>query len=297
MHCAPENHYTSPSSSSVAAYLENRLLSADNSWWSGRHPLQMHVVAEVPRALYLNFLARKSYTTALAPHLFRPLDLPADNDVTLFTILIFTLERARPRWAPQMFGTLAPAILQSNWRFYGHLTEHNAESRRAVLFVRTVTTSLTLSVFGRRLARCFPLRRAHYMTVQRTARRVTALIDPGEGSAPELLFEGEQAESSKVPNIFCQWFSSYEEYSRWIIDQHLSLVVWPREYVVQDMHLDFQQAKITALRCLKCSISGLEDFVSGEIKPVDCFVVEDLRISLDNIYSRRSLCASSGLFD
>jgi hypothetical protein len=74
----------------------------------------MRVVAEVPRALYLNYLARKSDVASLSPRLFRPLDLPGDDSVTLFTILLFTLERTRPLWAPRTFGALAPRILQSN---------------------------------------------------------------------------------------------------------------------------------------------------------------------------------------
>ncbi|HEV2116413.1 MAG TPA: hypothetical protein VGR48_10335 [Terriglobales bacterium] len=88
---------------------------------------------------------------------------------------------------------------------------------------------------------------------------------------------------SHIGEVFRQRFSSYEDYARWIIDQHLSVVIWPREYVVQDMHLDFSTAKITALRYLKCSISGLEDFV---VKPIDCFLVEGLRVFLDSVFSR-----------
>ena len=150
--------------------------------------------------------------------------------------------------------------MQSNWRFYGHLTQPESESRPAVLFIRTITTSLVLSAFGRRLARCFPLRRAHRMTLGWAARHLTAVIDPGGGSAPELVFEGEQAESSsQVSDVFCQQFPAFEDYARWIIDQHVSLAIWPREYVVQDMHLDFQQAKITPLRCLRCCISSSEE--------------------------------------
>jgi len=282
-----EAHYYKSPSAGVVAWLEDRLLSGDDSWWSGRQPLHTRVVAEVPRALYLNFLAKKSYAAALAPHLFRPLDLPGDDGLTVFTILVFALERARPLWAPRMFGSLAPRILQSNWRLYGHITEPESEPRRAVIFIHTITTSLTMSVFGRRLARCFPLRRARRMTLRWAARQVTALIDPGGGSAPELVFEGEQAESSRISEVFREQFQSYEDYSRWIIDQHLSVAVWPREYVVQDMHLDFQQAKITPLRCLECHISGLEDFVPGEIKPFDCSVVEGLRVFLDNVYAVR----------
>src|SRR5215471_1290681 len=214
--------YKSPSLSRVVTRLENKLLSADDSWWTSRHPLHTRVVADVPHAVYLNYLARKSYAAALTPHLFRPLDLPGDHATTLFTILLFTMERARPVWTPPMFGALAPRIMQSNWRFYGHITEPKSESRQAVLFIRTVTTSLVLSAFGRRLARCFPLRRAHRMTLGWAGGHLTAVIDPGRGSAPELAFEGEQAESSSASDLFCQQFPSYETYAYWIIDQHLS---------------------------------------------------------------------------
>jgi hypothetical protein len=85
--------------------------------------------------------------------------------------------------------------MQSNWRFYGQLTEPESTSRPGVFFVRTVTTSLMLSALGGRLARCFPLRRAHRMTLDWGVGRVTAVINPGQGSAPALAFEGEETES------------------------------------------------------------------------------------------------------
>jgi hypothetical protein len=54
---------------------------------------------------------------------------------------------------------------------------------------------------------------------------------------------------------------------------------------VQDMHLDFQGAKINPLRCLRCRISGLDDFLPDEIKAIDCFAVEGLKVFLDKIYA------------
>ena len=116
-----------------------------------------------------------------------------------------------------------------------------------------------------------------------TADLLSATIDPGTGSAPGLVFEGTPTGSPKVNDALSYKFSSYDDYARWIIDQHLSLTVWPTEYVVQDMHLDFQEAKITPLRCLTCRISGLEDCAPDAINPIDCFVVEGLRVFLDRI--------------
>ena len=142
------NFYQSPSRSGIVKRLENKLLAADDSWWTSRHPLYTRVVAEVPLALYLNFLANKSYVASLSPRLFRPLDLPGNPNATLFTLLFFSLERARPLWAPRTLGALAPHLMQSNWRFYGHITGLRPDSRPGVLFVRTVTTSLLLSAFG-----------------------------------------------------------------------------------------------------------------------------------------------------
>ena len=60
MQCLIPNFYKSPSRSAVVNRLENKLLAADNSWWTSRYPLYARVVAEVPRALYLNFLANRS---------------------------------------------------------------------------------------------------------------------------------------------------------------------------------------------------------------------------------------------
>ena len=167
--CMIPDFYQSPSRSGIVKRLENKLLAADDSWWTSRHPLYTRVVAEVPLALYLNFLANKSYVASLSPRLFRPLDLPGNPNATLFTLLFFSLERARPLWAPRTLGALAPHLMQSNWRFYGHITGLRPDSRQGVLFVRTVTTSLLLSAFGRRLARCFPLRRAHHLAWVRGA--------------------------------------------------------------------------------------------------------------------------------
>lgn len=279
--------YRSPSQSRLIARLENKFLSADDSWWTGRHPLHTRVIAEVPLALYLNYLVRKSYVASLAPNIFRPLELPGGRDTTLFTILLFTMEHARPAWAPRWLGAFTPRIFQSNWRFYGYMRKPNSESRNAVLFVRTVTDSLALSTFGRRLARCFPLRRAHHIKVAWAGRQLAAVIEAGGGSAPELFFEGEPSECPDATQEFRKGFATYDEYAHWIIDQHLSVVLWPREYVVQDMHLDFQKARITPLRCLRCHVSGVEDFVPDDGKPLDCFVVENLRVFLDNIYAVR----------
>jgi hypothetical protein len=282
------NFYQSPSRSRVVKRLENKLLAADDSWWTRRHPLYTRVVAKVPLALYLNFLANKSYVASLSPCLFRPLDLPGNPNATLFTLLLFSLERARPLWAPRALGALAPRFMQSNWRFYGHITGPGRDSRQGVLFVRTVTTSLILSVFGRRLARCFPLLRAYRMRLECASRRLTGRIDPSGGCGPELVFEGEQTEWPPISIAFSPQFSAYADYARWIIDQHLSLVIWPREYVVQDMHLDFQEAKIIPLRCLNCRIAGLEDFIPHDRTfPMDCFAVEGLKVFLDKICAAR----------
>jgi len=277
--------YRSPSPSRFIARLENKFLSADDSWWTGRHPLHTRVIAEAPLVLYLNYLVRKSYVASLAPNIFRPLELPGGGDTTLFTILLFRMERARPAWAPEWLGAFGPRIFQSNWRFYGYMRKPDSESRSAVLFVRTVTNSLALSAFGRRLARCFPLRRARRIKVAWTGGQLTAAIEAGGGSAPELFFEGEQSECPEATQDFRSEFATYDEYARWIINQHLSVVLWPREYVVQDMHLDFQKARITPLRCLRCDVSGVQDFVPEDGKPLDCFAVENLRVFLDNIYA------------
>ena len=242
----------------------------------------MRTAADVPRALYLNFSAPQVYAARLAPALFSPLSLSDGKRKTLFTILVFQLERARPHWAPAGFSAFIPRILQSNWRFYGHLTEPGAEPKPCVFFARTVTTSLALALFGRRLARCFPLHRARRMRLDCSDDEIVAVIEPGAGSAPALHYAGRRAGDAEVHPVFKQQFSSFDAYARWIIDQHLSIVRWPGEYVVQDMHLDFRVARITPLICTAAEV----EFIAQEFELIDSFAVEGLKVFLDNVYSR-----------
>jgi hypothetical protein len=265
------------------AALENRLLSGDESWWSGRNPLFGRVVADVPLALYLNFIGRKSYAASQAPGFFQPFEIAGAEDAALFTILFFSLEHTRPVSAPRWLGAIAPPFVQSNWRFYGRFSESADDTRAGVLFVRTITTSLMLAFFGRRLARCFPLLRARHMTIQATPQRVTAAIEPGGGSAPALAFSGDRIDAPQVPPLFAESFSSYEAYARSIIDQHLSVAIWPRERIVQDMHLNFREARIIPLRSVHCNISGMEQFAHAPIAPIDCFAVSGLQVYLDDV--------------
>lgn len=289
-YCAAEAQgvYRSPSRFSGISDLESNWLGGDTSWWTGRKPVFVRTVAEVPEAIYLNYRASRSYAAALAPGLFEPLSLAGRDDATLFTILIFRLENSRPRWIPRTLAAFVPRIMQSNWRFYGHIAaEPAAVPRPCVLFVRTVTTSLALAVFGRRLARCFPLHRARRMYVHWSGDDVTVSIDPGRGSAPALHYAGRRAaEESRMNRPVVEEFSSYNDYARWVIDQHLSLVLWPGECVIQDMHLDFGAAQIIPLKCREHSLIGV-DFMTHQIELIDSFAVKGFQVFLDDIYVRK----------
>jgi hypothetical protein len=281
--------YRSPSRFPLISRFENLWLSGEVSWWRGKKPIFVRTVAEVPEAIYLNYKASRSYATALAPGLFEPLSLRGSDDATLFTILIFRLEKSRPRWIPRILAELVPPIMQSNWRFYGHIVEGSAAPRPCVVFVRTVTTSLALAVFGRRLARCFPLHRARSMHVHWSGDDVTVSIDPGRGSAPALHYAGRRTTVEARMNYpLVKEFSSYHDYARWVIDQHLLLVRWPGECVIQDMHLDFGPAQIIPLTCREHSIREL-DFMTPQIELIDSFAVKGLQVFLDDVYVRKQL--------
>jgi len=103
--------YRSPSISRIARNLENRLLASDDSCCNGRTPFYVRMVAEVPRALYLNFLIDKAHVSSFSPTLFKPLDFPAYPNATLFTILhlpwnalIVYGRRVLPVPSPREFG-------------------------------------------------------------------------------------------------------------------------------------------------------------------------------------------------
>ncbi|MEA2627842.1 MAG: hypothetical protein QOJ10_302 [Chloroflexota bacterium] len=255
-------------------------------------PLYARMRAKVPRALYLNFVAKRAFADQLASDCFQPQPLPADPATTLFTVLLFELEHARPRWAPSVLGELSPTIRQSNWRFYGTLTSSPEGDRSGVFFWRTVTDSRALTGFGLHLARCFPLRRAERMSIRRSDADVEARIEPGRGQAPALAFRGRIATDGAVPAPFRGQFTSFLDSARWIVDQHLSLTAWPREVVIQDMHLEMSAARFAAVETESIAIPVLEEFVEAPVTPLSCFWAEGLEVYLDSIRAlpRRSSC-------
>src|SRR5215470_13748059 len=155
-----------------------------------RRPVYVRMRARVPGVLYLNFLADYEYAARLAPESFRPDLMTTRAGKTLFTILLFQLREGRPVRAPAVLGRFAPDLWQSNWRFYGTLTRLPEGARPGVLFWLTVTDSRCLNLFGRRIGRCFPVRRAHRMEVRREGDELRAFVDPGNGTAPHLSFRG-----------------------------------------------------------------------------------------------------------
>ncbi len=165
--------------------------------------------ARVPGVLYLNFLADYEYAARLAPESFRPDLMTTHAGKTLFTILLFQLREGRPVRAPALLGRFAPDLWQSNWRFYGTLTSLPEGARPGVLFWLTVTDSRCLNLFGRRIGRCFPVRRAHRIEVRREGDEVRAFVDPGNGTAPHLSFRGRLTRTGDVPSPLVASFGSF----------------------------------------------------------------------------------------
>jgi len=199
-----------------------------------RRPIYIRMRARVPGVLYVNFLADRSYADRLAPESFRPTPWPADQHKTLFTILMFRLRSGRPTRAPAALGRFTPSLWQSNWRFYGTLTSLPEGQQPGVLFWRTVTDSRFLTMFGLRLARCFPVQRAQRMELRCHGREVFASISAGSGAAPSLSFQGELTDDEEVPLPLQASFTRFVDYATWVADQHLSATVWPHDVVVQD---------------------------------------------------------------
>ena len=159
-------------------------------------PLFMPIVARAPRALYLNYVARREFAAALAPDCFQPLELPADAAKTLFSILVFELAGARPAWAPHWCSGLAPRVIQSNWRFYGGVTALPEGERPGVLFWRTLTDSRMVAFLGGRVFRTLPAERVSRIDLRRSDDEVAAAI---EGV---MQFQGRVALEPGVPEPF-----------------------------------------------------------------------------------------------
>ena len=153
-----------------------------------------------------------------------------------------------------------------------------------MLFWRTVTDSLFLTVFGLRFARCFPVLRAQRMEVRCHGHEVHASISPGSGAAPSLLFRGELTDDDDgVPPPLQASFTRFVDYATWVADQHLSVTVWPGDVVVQDMHLTLKATRFVNVEPRAVSIPALRDFVEEPERPLSCFWAENLEVWLDSI--------------
>jgi hypothetical protein len=97
------------------------------------------------------------------------------------------------------------------------------------------------------------------MEVRRHGRDIRAFV--GTGAELQLSFQGALTESDEVPTPFRASFRRFADYTRWIVDQHLSLTVWDREVVVQDMHLNLDAARFMTVEPHAVSIPALRDFV------------------------------------
>jgi len=86
-----------------------------------------------------------------------------------------------------------------------------------------------------------------------------------------------------VPSPFRTSFGRFADYARWIANQHLSLAVWDREVVVQDMHLTLGAARFVNVEPHEVSIPALRDFVEDPARPVACSWGENLEVWLDSI--------------
>ncbi len=239
-------------------------------------PLFLPLVARARRTLYVNYLARRDFAGALAPDCFRPMQRETDPTRTLFSILVFELEGARPVWAPRWCSRLAPRVIQSNWRFYGSVTALPEGERAGVLFWRRLTDSQIVAFVGR-FSRALPAGRVTTMHLRRTDDEVTAAIER------TMEFDGRVAPEADVPEPFRARFGSFGEFARSVMDQRLAVTVWEREVAAQELRLGVESARVLPLEPLRVQLAGVEKFVENPERPLACFLVEDLDVQLVSI--------------
>ncbi len=121
------------------------------------------------------------------------------------------------------------------------------------------------------------------MTLTREGEIITAEAESGEGSAPGLFFRGRLSEQKDVPEPLRGQFSTFGDYTRWIMDQHLSVTVWGREAVVQEMHLTLEGARVRAVEPLEVEAPTLGELVESPARPLAGFLGENLEVWLDSI--------------
>ena len=233
------------------------------------------IVSEISDCVYINYLVEAQRLEPWVPCGLELQRLGPDGRYAMFSLLVFRHGHVGPAWLGPL-RWLFPSPLQTNWRLYVRDTHSGAEG---VYFVTMAADNTWYALAARVFTSGVPMHVLRAAELVRRSKTWRIRLDPGGGTAPDLLAELEPAGDVLPTAAWRECFESYRAMLAWCVPQQraFSSQPWNRRMVRQEVRLDIPLADCRPLAG-RVSSQALE-LIVGEAVEV-CFCVPNVAFAL-----------------
>ena len=276
-----QNAFVHPRPSLAATFLgcvanSSTLLRARRLLFSHLPFLKLH--SDVRNVVYLNWLVEVEAVKHLVPS---GVKLWQHEGKTLFTALTY----AHGHFGPSGVGALRalfPSPLQSNWRLYIEALPSARPSQRVVLFVKNIMSSALYAIGTRLFSDALPTHLASTFRHEQDGETYVTAISGGRGSAPNLSYTAQLANSKALPPQFLGTFSTWLEAVEFITlqDAAIAQVEDIPKIAFAEIELPIAVSTVLPLEVLSGTLEcPFVESLSTEQAPL-CFVVPSVKFEV-----------------
>lgn len=194
------------------------------------------VVSEITDCIYLNYLVEAERLESWVPCGLELQRLGPDGRYAMFSLLVFRHGNVGPACLGPL-RRLCPSPIQTNWRLYVRDTHSGAEG---VYFVTMAANNTAYALGARICTSAVPMHVLRAAELVQRSKTWRIRLDPGAGTAPDLLADLEPAGDVLPTAAWRECFESYHAMLGWCVPQQRALASqpWYRRIVRQELRLD-----------------------------------------------------------
>jgi hypothetical protein len=198
------------------------------------------IASEISDCVYLNYLVEAQRLEPWVPCGLELQRLGPDGRYAMFSLLVFRHGNVGPAWLGPL-RRFCPSPLQTNWRIYVRDSHSGAEG---VYFVTMASDNTWYALAARLCTSGVPIHVLRSAEMEQRHKTWRIRLDPGGGTAPDLLAELEPAGDVLPTAAWRECFESYHAMLAWCVPQQraLSSQPWYSRIVRQEVRLDIPLA-------------------------------------------------------
>jgi len=195
----------------------------------------VELVSDIEDVIYINYLVDAEKLQLLVPLGLSLQRLGPEKNYALFSVLTYR----HGNFGPSLCGAsrgLMPSPVQSNWRIH----VRDADGTEGIYFVATVVTHPAVAFGGRILSDGVPMHLAQHGTVTRDgAGNVSVLLEPGAGSAPDMMASLSPCEKPELVGAWKECFGTFDQFLAYCVpqDRAMSVQPWYAQVTKQEINL------------------------------------------------------------